>query len=541
MVPRTSARKEPRRDRRFRPPGPRLAGARPRAGPGPAKAVGEPRPPAPPGPGPGGSRPELEAELRGVKEEWSQITNRLESLKVKRAALQRTLSKLKGASVSESYVDMTYAGMNAAALDYPGEAVRGPGVPSTSGADDGAAAPPAAPPAAAGTSAPVRRPLKGRRRKYGKARKKLVPKATPPPAAPAAPPQPPPAAKFDGKVNVTDMVPMKEVSAEVPVHFDTAKEAIGSKNRVSLDDDMCLLPKPIFLMSDCTGESAAHMCRAALGQFEQSMGVSCPANLLIFRFVNKPEDIYEIVRRAEEENALLVYTLVEEASIKAVRTACKLHEVTHVDLWSNLLEQMEEHLEMAKLGVSLPNLQDRVAAPQRRLSPDYFRMIEAVEYTRKMDDGALPSHWKECDILLLGVSRTGKTPLSIYLGQRGYKVANLPLVPGVPVPKEAFEIDQTKVFGLVIDPAVLHRIRSNRLQNLFREDEQGNASAQSYSELKSVRQELLEANKLFGRNPTWPVLDVTLKSVEETAAKILKILSERHGPEHPLNSTYTAE
>ena len=87
---------------------------------------------------------------------------------------------------------------------------------------------------------------------------------------------------------------------------------------------------------------------------------------------------------------------------------------------------------------------------------------------------------------------------------------------------------------------VLHRIRSNRLQNLFREDEQGNASAQSYSELKSVRQELLEANKLFGRNPTWPVLDVTLKSVEETAAKILKILSERHGPEHPLNSTYTA-
>ena len=107
-------------------------------------------------------------------------------------------------------------------------------------------------------------------------------------------------------------------------------------------------------------------------------------------------------------------------------------------------------------------------------------MIEAVEFTRKMDDGAHPHHWHEADLLLLGVSRSGKTPLSIYLGQRGYKVANLPLAKGIPVPKQLFEIDQSKVFGLILDPQDLLTIREKRMTALG----VSLSSSANYAELK---------------------------------------------------------
>lgn len=107
-------------------------------------------------------------------------------------------------------------------------------------------------------------------------------------------------------------------------------------------------------------------------------------------------------------------------------------------------------------------------SPQRqnKLSEDYFRMIEAVEFTRKMDDGAHPHRWRDADMLLLGVSRSGKTPLSIYLGQRGYKVANLPLVKGLPLPPQLFEIDQSRIFGLILDAHDLLSIRQCRMDSL---------------------------------------------------------------------------
>lgn len=287
--------------------------------------------------------------------------------------------------------------------------------------------------------------------------------------------------------------------------------------------DACILPKPIYVVSDCTGESAANTVRAALGQFENCFKMSCPANLLIFRFLSTPKKAYEIVEEAAADNALVVFTLVDHNIITAMRAACLLYEVKYVDLWSNLLDHMEDHLDLIRSGVPLGR------RDKSELSKDYFKMIEAVEFTRKMDDGAHPERWFDADLLLLGVSRSGKTPLCIYLGQRGYKVANLPLVQGIPLPKQLHEVYQSKVFGLLIDPHILMDIRNSRIGSMGVEK-----SSTNYASMKNIHRELEYARNLYAANPDWPVLNVTHCGVEEAAARILKILSDRHGHVHPL-------
>lgn len=143
-------------------------------------------------------------------------------------------------------------------------------------------------------------------------------------------------------------------------------------------------------------------------------------------------------------------------------------------------------------------------APGRNsaLSEDYFRWIEAIEFTIKQDDGALPQNLHKTDIVLTGVSRTGKTPLSIYLAQKGYKVANVPLVMGIKAPKALFEIDPEKVFGLTINPVVLQTIRWARAKTLGFHGE----AKSNYSEMDHIRKELEYASTLFAQNPVWPVI-----------------------------------
>ena len=313
-----------------------------------------------------------------------------------------------------------------------------------------------------------------------------------------------------------------------------AKESVeasgeGQNQQTAVIPANDVLPKPIFVLSDCTGESAANTCRAALGQFEELMNLSMPTNLYIFRFLNDGGDAYKIVQQAKEDDALVVYTLSVPEMVTSVMTACKLYGVRSVNLWGPLLESMEAHLMMTRIGVPMTergaSTVSRTHTSSEALSTDYYRMIEAVEFTRQMDDGARPDKWKDADILILGVSRTGKTPLSIYLGQRGYKVANLPLVPRngqLMVPKYIDDVDPKRVFGLLINGEVLHDIRTNRLSSIGvkREDK----SAMEYSTMRQVTQELSLAKALYARNPDWTVLDVTHKGVEETAARVMKIM-----------------
>ena len=329
-----------------------------------------------------------------------------------------------------------------------------------------------------------------------------------------------------------------ETSSSSTSSSSTRADADQSSS-TTVDLGMDVLPKPIFVLSDCTGESAANTCRAALTQFAEVMNLSAPTNLYVFRFLSEGSDAYKICEQAREDDALVVYTLSDAALATAVATACKVFGVKAVNLWGPLLVAMEEHLAMQRTGVPMSDLDaiTRDAATRFTntrtmmhgdadvLSTDYYRMIEAVEFTRQMDDGARPERWRDADILILGVSRTGKTPLSIYLGQRGYKVANLPLVPRdgqLLVPKHIENVDPKRVFGLLIDGEVLHSIRANRLRTIG--VGAWDASAREYAAARVVTQELALAKALYARHPEWQVLDVTHKGVEETAARIMKLM-----------------
>lgn len=205
----------------------------------------------------------------------------------------------------------------------------------------------------------------------------------------------------------------------------------------------------------------------------------------------------EIVRQAAKEGAMLVYTLADPSMAESAKQACKLWGIPSTDILGPITEAIASHLGVSPSG--LPR-----GAPGRNflLSDEYFRRIEAIEFTIKQDDGALPQNLHKADIVLAGVSRTGKTPLSIYLAQKGYKVANVPIVMGVELPKTLFQVDSQKVFGLTINQVVLQAIRRARAKSLgFSEEVRSN-----YSEMDYVREELEFAGRIFARNPVWPVI-----------------------------------
>lgn len=203
------------------------------------------------------------------------------------------------------------------------------------------------------------------------------------------------------------------------------------------------------------------------------------------------------MKQAAKEGAMVVYTLADPSMAEAAKQACKLWGLPSTDILGPITEAIASHLGVSPSG--LPR-----GAPGRNfpLSDEYFRRIEAIEFTIKQDDGALPQNLSKADIVLAGVSRTGKTPLSIYLAQKGYKVANVPIVMGVELPKTLFQIDPEKVFGLTINPVVLQTIRRARAKSLgFSREVRSN-----YSEMDYVRGELEFAGRIFAQNPIWPVI-----------------------------------
>lgn len=213
--------------------------------------------------------------------------------------------------------------------------------------------------------------------------------------------------------------------------------------------------------------------------------------------IDDVERLMEIIKQAAKEGALFVYTLADESMAESARQACKLWGVPSTDILSPITEAIASHLGVSPSG--LPR-----GAPGRSfpLTEEYFRRIEAIEFTIKQDDGALPQNLHKADIILAGVSRTGKTPLSIYLAQKGFKVANVPIVMGVELPKTLFEVDPEKVFSLTINPVVLQTIRRVRAKTLgFGDDVRSN-----YSEMDYVRKELEHASRIFAQNPVWPVI-----------------------------------
>lgn len=266
-------------------------------------------------------------------------------------------------------------------------------------------------------------------------------------------------------------------------------------------------PRTIYVLSDGTGETAEKVLRAALLQFQTP-----EVRLKMFSRIRREDEVRAVLQKAQESRALLVFTVVNREQRELLHRLTYEHGVEAVDLIGSLIGKLSGYLSAQPMGT--PGL-------LHSLSDEYFRRIEAVEFAVRNDDGREPRNLKYADLVLVGISRTSKTPLSMYLAQRGLKVANIPLVPDVPPPDELFVIDQTRIYGLTIDPSTLIKVRRERLRHL------GLPPDSSYALREQVVRELRSAKELFDQHPSWPVIDVTRRAVEESAAVILDIYKQR--------------
>ncbi len=264
----------------------------------------------------------------------------------------------------------------------------------------------------------------------------------------------------------------------------------------------------VVAVSDATGETAQQSCRAALAQF----GRADDSLILVRSQIRDEEGLERVVLEAKDLGAVVAYTIVGHELRARVKEYADAHEVEAVDLLGPLIAHMGRH--MGRAPLAMPGL-------GHELDDEYFRRVEAVEFAVYNDDGREPRNLKKADIVIVGISRTSKTPLSNYVAHRGYRVANVPLVLDLPTPPELDEVDPQRVFGLVIEPAVLMKIRRERMDALhMRPDSE-------YGDISHIRREATWAKRILDRHPDWTVINVTRKAVEETAARILELYRAR--------------
>ncbi len=257
--------------------------------------------------------------------------------------------------------------------------------------------------------------------------------------------------------------------------------------------------KKIHIISDATGQSALHILRAGLVQFDHPN-----TRTSLFHDVNTRADLKKVLEQARLAKALIAFTFVRKEMRDYAEDYCRQHKLLYYDILGPLIANLSQYLELEPL--EKPSL-------LRKVDKRYFKRIEAVEYTLVHDDGRGTERLQEADIVIVGLSRTSKTPTSFYLAQEGYKVANVPIVPGIPLPEELFEIDQHKIVCLKVDPEFLQKIRSVRQKH-----SRLNAS---YSDLRKVATEVEYVWDLIRKHQSWKVVDTTNKSVEETAWEII--------------------
>lgn len=262
-------------------------------------------------------------------------------------------------------------------------------------------------------------------------------------------------------------------------------------------------PRVFFLLSDATGETAETVVMAALSQFrEESVRLQRVSN------VRSAPQARTVVAAAKESDALLFYTFVDRELAAFTERECIAQGVECLDLLGPLLHKMARYFDHSPKGT--PGLLHEVG-------DEYFRRIEAMEFALNYDDGQRLQHLQEADIILVGVSRTSKTPLSVYLSYRGWRVANIPLVHGIEPPTALFEVPPQRVVGLFIDAKRLVERRTARLRSI------GATPANSYSDFARVKEELRWARALC-RDHGWSVVNVSGRSVEETAHDVLVTL-----------------
>ncbi|KIX90899.1 phosphotransferase [Staphylococcus microti] len=262
----------------------------------------------------------------------------------------------------------------------------------------------------------------------------------------------------------------------------------------------------IFIVSDALGETAQRMTHAVMGQFPNLDQVQIKK----FPFINSEQDLRTILELAVQKEAIVVTTLVSPKYNEMGKAYAKDHQIPYVDYMSELMGFVQE-----KTGVE-PVAETGMI---HKLDDDYFKRIEAIEYSVKYDDGKHFTDIGEADALILGVSRTSKTPLSMYLANKGYKIANIPLVPEVGIPDEVFKQKNLKVFGLTASPQYIMNIRTERVKVL------GISGKATYNDLARIKKELAYAEEVFAKlNAT--VINTEYRSIEESAFYIEKFLQK---------------
>lgn len=261
----------------------------------------------------------------------------------------------------------------------------------------------------------------------------------------------------------------------------------------------------VFVISDGTGETCAAAVRAAMLQFQ------APWRLRVFGGIRHESELRRVMPKAAESRALVVFSLVEGRIVAALQQEAEELGVVTVDLLGPLIHKVAQRLHTE------PRHQPGLL---HGFSDEYFQRVEAVEFAVRHDDGANIHTLVEADIVLTGVSRTSKTPLGMYLAQRGYKTGNVPLVPGVEPPRVLLEMDPRKVFGLIIDPNKLKPLRQARVRAIG-----SRTYTAAYTDPEAMKAELEHARRLFRRRG-WKLVDVGGRAVEESATRIIDLYQQ---------------
>lgn len=262
----------------------------------------------------------------------------------------------------------------------------------------------------------------------------------------------------------------------------------------------------LHLVSDSTGETIKGVTRAALAQFQ---------NVIIKRhhwfLVDSKSEMDRVLKNIEENPGLVFSTFGDKELMFELEAGCAKMDVPHVGLMDTALNALSEFLGRP--------IQSSIGK-QHTMDEAYFKRIEAMDFALDHDDGQNPARLAEADVILVGISRTSKTPTSIYLANRGIRAANVPLVPGIDPPKALFELKRPLIVGLTTEPEHLAMIRRSRLKNLSHHD------LENYTDMSRIEDEIRSARRLFNQNG-WPIVDVTRRSIEETAAEIIGLLDRR--------------
>ena len=260
----------------------------------------------------------------------------------------------------------------------------------------------------------------------------------------------------------------------------------------------------LHVVSDSTGETAAKLANAVVDQFPD----------LLLEIVRHPrimseDDVQLSAARARGRRAVVMYTLVDQGYRESMRTLCKRYKLHYCDLLGHPIDAVAR----------VSGLSARMEPGARPvLDSAYFKRIAAIEFAVRFDDGVAPDALGEADIVLVGVSRSSKTPLSIYLGYLGYKTANVPIVRGVDPPPSLFSLDPTKIVGVTIDAEALQTIRSARTRSM--------RGPKRYAELTEIYEEL-ELAEAVHRRLGCPVIEVSNLAIEETAHRIIRLVEGR--------------